>query len=110
MSRITPLAAALLAAGSLALSGAALAQADNTNSRTEPTFSQWLNDYSTTNQGRISRDAYLREQQRRWDMIDREQRGLTMDEINRTYGYGWDRGPAGTVTTPGYMGPNNVKQ
>jgi hypothetical protein len=110
MSRITSLAAALLASGSLAFSGTALAQADNTNSRTDPTFSQWMHDYSMANQGRISRDAYLREQQRRCDQMDREQRGLTMDEIDRTYGYGWNRGPAGTVTTPGYMGPNNVKQ
>ena len=47
------------------------------------TFQQWLN--TQAGKGRITRQMYLDEAARRWDMADREKRGLTIDEINRTY-------------------------
>jgi hypothetical protein len=111
MSRLRTHAAATLAACTLTFAGAAFAQADNTNSRSVPSFSQWMSEHSNAHQGRISRDAYMREQQRRWDMMDRDRRGLTLDDINRMYGYGPNHaGPAGTNTAPGNLGPDNVKK
>lgn len=78
--------AALLAAG---MSSAALAQADNSNSKVAPaaSFSGWMTDYSKSNQGRISREAYMQESGRRWDAMDKDRRGLTPDEVNAIYGY-----------------------
>ena len=70
-------------------------------------FSGWLSDYQTKHEGRISRQAYMDEVARRWDLADRDKKGLTSDQINQTYGMG---GPAGTSTAPGNMGPNNVKK
>jgi hypothetical protein len=98
--------------GALAASfaGAAFAQADNTNSKTSPAFGGWMTDWSMSNNGRISREAYMREQERRWDLADAQKRGLTVDEINRAYGYTWSTPtPMGTNANPGNMGPGNVK-
>ncbi|MEO6564436.1 MAG: hypothetical protein ABIO63_00225, partial [Casimicrobiaceae bacterium] len=46
----------------------AFAQADNSNSKVAPasSFSGWMTDYSKTNNGRITRDAYMQESGRRW--------------------------------------------
>lgn len=79
----------LVSALSAGLSTAAFAQADNTNSLVAPkaTFSTWMNDHSTTNQGRISRDAYMQESGRRWDAMDTDRRGLTTMQVNDLYGY-----------------------
>lgn len=72
------------------------------------TFSGWLSDYQTKNSGRVSRQAYMDEVGRRWDQMDTNKQGLTSDQINKAYGYG---GASGTVnTTPGNMGPQNVKK
>ena len=101
----------LLAAAAVVAHGAAFAQADNTNSKTSPALGNWMTDWSNANQGRISRDAYMREQERRWDMLDTQRRGLTVDEINRAYGYTWSTPtPMGTNANPGNMGPGNVKK
>jgi hypothetical protein len=54
--------------------------ADNTSLRT------WMSDYSRTNKGYISRQAYMDEMGRRWDAMDRNHRGLTVDEVNSMYG------------------------
>jgi hypothetical protein len=83
------------------IAGPVLAQADNTNSRTAPRFSTWMQDYSKSNNGRISRQAYMDEAGRRWDAMDRNHQGLTTDEINSMYGYGptHDRVTRGTQTT-----------
>jgi len=62
--------------------------ADSTNSKTAPTLHTWMSDYSRTNHGYISRRAYMDEMGRRWDAMDRDQRGLTVDQINSMYGYG----------------------
>ena len=70
-------------------------------------FSGWLSEYQTKHEGRISRQAYMDEVARRWDMADRDKKGLTSDQINQTYGTG---GPGMTNTNPGNMGPNNVKK
>jgi len=83
----------------------AMAQADNTNSKIAPaTFSGWMSDYSKANNGRISRDAYLKEAERRWDAMDKDRKGLTVEQINQAYGYG-----PPLDTRPGAMGSNNAK-
>ena len=70
------------------VAGPALAQADNTNSRTSPHFNTWMHDYSKANNGHISRQAYMDEAGRRWDMMDTNHQGLTTEQINGMYGYG----------------------
>ena len=70
-------------------------------------FSGWLSDYQTKHEGRVSRQAYMDEVGKRWDLADKEKKGLTHDQINQAYGMG---GPGMTSTTPGNMGPNNVKK
>ena len=72
-------------------------------------FAGWLSDYQSKNQGVVSRQAYMDEVGRRWDMTDREKKGLTVDQINQTYGVGAS-GTAGVNTAPGNMGPNNAKK
>ena len=80
---------------------------DNTMKATSPanSFSGWVTDYSAKNNGRISRKAYMDEQGRRWDAMDKSHHGLTADEINQTYGYGGSMGNsnamAGSSTTSG---------
>jgi len=74
----TPNAATTTAAGA----------ADNSNSRSAPTMQSWMSDYSSSNKGYISRRAYMDEMGRRWDAMDRNQQGLTTDQINSMYGYG----------------------
>jgi hypothetical protein len=63
---------------------------DNNMKATAPnsSFSGWMTDYSKAHQGRISRQAYMDEAGRRWDAADKNNQGLTSDDINRTYGYG----------------------
>ena len=83
------------------VSATAIAQgaADNTNSRSAPgtpTFQNWMNDQSRTNQGYISREAYMQEAGRRWDQMDTSRRGLTADQINSLYG---------PSPTPGQVNP-----
>ena len=71
--------------------------ADNTNSKSAPTLRAWMNDYSTRNQGYISRRAYMDEMGRRWDAMDRSQQGLTIEQIDSMYGY--------TQPSPGMVKP-----
>lgn len=103
-----------IVAGTMFVPSLALSQADNTNSKTapaSPALGGWMTDYSKANSGRISRDAYMREQERRWDLADPQRRGLTTDEVNRAYGYTWSTPtPMGTNASPGNMGPGNVKK
>ena len=61
--------------------------ADSTNSKSAPTLHTWMSDYSRAHNGYISRRAYMDEMSRRWDAMDRNNRGLTVDEINSMYGY-----------------------
>lgn len=67
-------------------------------------FSGWLSDYQAQNKGKVSRQAYMDEVGRRWDSADTNRQGLTVDQINQTYG----SGPVNA--TPGNMGPGNVKK
>ena len=62
--------------------------ADSTNSKSAPTLQTWMSDYSTAHKGYISRKAYIDEMNRRWDAMDRNNQGLTVDQINSMYGYG----------------------
>ena len=64
---------------------------------TTGTFQTWLNTYGAKNNGRISRQAYMDESGRRWDSMDKTKKGLTMDEINRTY---YSSGPAAVMVGP----------
>ena len=64
-----------------------MAQADNTNSKSDPTFNTWMHGYAGAHNGRISRQAYMDEAGQRWDAMDREHRGLTTQEIDSMYGY-----------------------
>jgi hypothetical protein len=97
----------------LGLASGAFAQADNSNSLVAPatSFPGWMTDYSKSNQGRISRDAYMQESARRWDAMDQERRGLTVDEVTRLYGYpsgGPMPRPKDNMTSP--ASPANVKK
>lgn len=77
-------------------------------------FSGWLSDFQSKNNGRITRQQYMDEVGRRWDQTDTTRQGLTTDQINRTYGYGGSGAGSGSGaavnTTPGNMGPQNVKK
>jgi hypothetical protein len=75
-----------LAFATALIASPAMAQADNTNSKTDPSFHSWMQNYSKTNKGRISRQAYMDEAGRRWDMMDKNNEGLTMSQINGIYG------------------------
>ena len=92
--------------------------ADNTNSAVAPAnpdadMSAWAGDYATTNNGRISRDAYLNEIGRRWDRYDQGNQGLTPGEVGRITGkVDVDSSvPPRTSSDvqPGNMGPGSVK-
>ena len=62
---------------------------DNNMKATAPSnFSGWMTDYSKSHQGRVSRQAYMDEAGRRWDAMDKNNQGLTTDQINGMYGYG----------------------
>ena len=88
--------------GALALfaTGSALGQADNTNSKMAPagTFSNWMTDQSKMHDGYITRDQYMQEAGRRWDLADKNRKGLTPAELNQIYGYG--SSAAAVTTTP----------
>jgi len=113
--KLRHMAMTLAAASAMAVAAPSFAQADNTNSRIAPAetqgFSTWMNDYSTAHQGRISRQAYMDEMSRRWDAADAQRRGLSVEEINRAYGWSANRDPVtGANTAPGYMGPRDTKK
>ncbi|HEX6973676.1 MAG TPA: hypothetical protein VF147_04705 [Vicinamibacterales bacterium] len=115
MKRHSITALAIAAAMSLGAT-AALAQADNTNSRMAPaqdtshSWSGWMQDYSSTHHGRISRQAYFDEMGRRWDAADARRQGLSVEEINRLYGPASSDQVTGAITAPGYMGQKDVKK
>lgn len=80
----------LLAASMAALLGTSgvMAQADNTNSKEAPamtSYQSWMHDSAARNHGYISRQEYMDEMGRRWDAMDRDQRGLTTAQINSMY-------------------------
>jgi hypothetical protein len=85
------------------------AQPDAQNSKVAgagPNFTTWMTDYSKTNQGRISRDAYMKESGRRWDSMDQNKQGLTTDQVYTLYGYQ----PLTTDNTGNPMNQNNLKR
>ncbi|MEP6701958.1 MAG: hypothetical protein ABJB04_03135 [Betaproteobacteria bacterium] len=55
------------------------------NTASTMTFQQRLNKISAANNGRITRDIYMKEAGQDWDAMDKEHHGLTRDEINRMY-------------------------
>ena len=62
--------------------------ADNSNSKSSPSFQTWMSDHSRMHNGHISRQAYMDEMGRNWDSMDRNKQGLTVDQINSMYGTG----------------------
>jgi hypothetical protein len=47
-----------------------------------------MDNQSRTQNGYITRDQYMQEAGRRWDMADKSRKGLTVDQVNNIYGYG----------------------
>ena len=70
---------------------------------TSGNFQTWLSTHSVQNNGRVSRQDYMAEAGRRWDMSDRNKQGLTRDEINSTYG------PAAVMGGPTATNANEKK-
>ncbi|MEO8136582.1 MAG: hypothetical protein ABI831_21725 [Betaproteobacteria bacterium] len=68
-------------------SGGGKTASDPTGMSKDNTFTGWIHNFGAKNQGRISRKAYMDESARRWDSADKTKKGLTYDEISRTYGY-----------------------
>jgi hypothetical protein len=107
---------AICACVALTVGGGAMAQtatskasaagaADNTNSKSSPMpMRGWMMDYSKTNKGYISRQAYMDEMSRRWDTMDANHQGLTPQQIDSMYGY-----QAGGAPTPGHVKAGNSK-
>jgi hypothetical protein len=72
----------------------------------------WVNDYSTRNNGRITRQAYLDEMGRRWDAMDANRQGLTPAQVSRLTGKVDSNATApltGSGVQAGNMGPGNAK-
>jgi hypothetical protein len=88
---------------------------DNTNAKSSPNtggMDSWITKHAETNKGRISREAYMNELARRWDMADKSHQGLTPAEVSRLTGnVDVDAGPAktGSGVQAGNMGPGNAK-
>ena len=60
----------------------AFAQADNTNSKTDPSMSGWVHNHK----GNITRQEYMDEMGRRWDAMDAQKQGLSPSQVNGMYG------------------------
>jgi len=101
------LGVALAASPAFAQNNSARTQAGGDSSAVggSGTFSGWRSEYQSKHEGRISRQAYMDEVGRRWDALDKDKRGLSEDQINQAYGSG-----TSNATSPGNMGPNNVKK
>ena len=67
------------------------------------TFQSWLNVRAGANKGRVSRQMYMDEASRRWDLMDKEKSGLTTDQIYGMYG------PAAVMGGPTATKPNEKK-
>jgi hypothetical protein len=74
--------------GILALSSQVFAENVQSGNPDQSSFTGWMGGYATQNNGRITRKAYMDEAGRRWDAMDRDRQGLTIDQIHRMYGYG----------------------
>ena len=48
-------------------------------------FNSWMSDYASQHDGRISRDEFMSQMQRRWDERDTQQRGLTPYEVEEIF-------------------------
>ncbi|MEO8738587.1 MAG: hypothetical protein ABI537_02655 [Casimicrobiaceae bacterium] len=78
---------------------------DNTMKATAPgSMSEWSTEYSKSNQGRISRQAYMDESGRRWDAMDKNRQGLTSEEVGRMNGWNTDTGASSPGMTTGAPG------
>lgn len=72
----------------------------------------WMNDYAATHHGRITREEFMNEMARRWDMHDAQRRGyMTPDEASQIYGTDEGQGQprTGSDVAPGYMGPGSMR-
>ena len=72
----------------------------------------WVDRYSLSHGGYVSREDYLREMARRWDASDIDGRGLTPAEMSRLTGHVDTNALApltGSGAQPGNMGPGNSR-
>lgn len=79
---------------------------------TQDDLDAWMRDHSTRNNGRITREAYMNEMQRRWDAMDANQQGLSPADVSRMTGRVDSNAQApltGSGVQPGNMGPGNSK-
>jgi hypothetical protein len=70
-------------------------------------FRNWWNDQAQQHNGRITRDQYDKEMDRRWRSMDRDNRGLTAEELDRLHGWDNDKGVAARVQ-PGATETHNL--
>ncbi len=81
-------------------------------SKTGAGMSGWASDYATAHEGRISRQAYMDEMNRRWEAADRDSKGLTPAQVSGLYGNVDSAAafqPNGSSVQAGNMGPGNAK-
>ena len=64
--------------------GSACAQGSGGGESNSTSFQDWLN-IKSANSARISRQEYMDESARRWDMMDKTKKGLTLAEIRGVY-------------------------
>lgn len=88
LTTIVALAVGAASAQSQTAPSSSAGAADNTNSKSAPTMRNWMMDRSRTNNGYVSRQAYMEEMGRRWDAMDRDKSGLSMDQIDTLHGDG----------------------
>ena len=92
---VIAIAMAAFSVGSAYAQGQGAVKTDSTN-----TFQDWLNTKSAMNMktmkhDRISRQEYMDEHGRRWDMMDKKKQGLTVTEIRNM-----NSGPAAVMGGP----------
>jgi hypothetical protein len=84
----------------------------NDQSPRQSDFDTWMNDYSTSHNGRITRQEFMDQMGERWDTLDAQHRGyMTPNEARGVYSTEQATRPArtGADVTPGYMGPGSSK-
>lgn len=61
-------------------------------------FRNWWNEQAQQHNGRVTRDEYNHEMERRWRELDRDNRGLTPAELDRLHGWNSNVQPGASET------------
>lgn len=61
-------------------------------------FRNWWNEQAQQHDGRVTRDQYNQEMERRWRELDRDNRGLTPAELDRLHGWNSNVQPGASET------------